>query len=50
MDREFEAAIEADIAVIDEQIKATMPAGWSPSRPVQSPDRSTKVQKYPIRL
>jgi Family of unknown function (DUF5681) len=43
MDREFEAGIEADIALVDEQIKATMPEGWSPSRPVRPPDGSTKV-------
>jgi hypothetical protein len=43
MDREFEAAIESDIAVVDEQIKATMPADWSPSRRVQPPDGATKV-------
>lgn len=42
MDREFEAGIESDIAVVDEQIKATMPEGWSPSRPVQPLDGSTK--------
>ena len=43
MDREFEAGIESDIAAVDEQIKATMPEGWSPSRPVRPPDESTKV-------
>jgi hypothetical protein len=42
MDRQFEAGIEADIAEVDEQIKATMPDGWSPSRRVQSPHRATK--------
>jgi hypothetical protein len=43
MDAEFERQIEADIAVVDKQIKATMPDGWSPSRPVRQPDGSTKV-------
>ena len=42
MDREFEAGIEADIALVDEQIKAMMPEGWSPSRPVQPLDGPTK--------
>jgi hypothetical protein len=42
MDREFEAGIEADIALVDEQIKATMPEGWSPSHPVQPLDGPTK--------
>jgi len=42
MDRQFVEAIEADLAVVDEQIKATMPDGWSPSRPVRPPGGSTK--------
>ena len=42
LDQRFVEAIEADIAVVDEQIKATMPDGWSPSRPVQPLDGSTE--------
>jgi hypothetical protein len=43
MDRQFIEGIEADIAVVDEQIKATMPEGWSPSRLVRTPDGATKA-------
>jgi hypothetical protein len=42
MDRQFIEGIEADISVVDEQIKATMPDGWS-SRPVQPSGGATKV-------
>ena len=42
IDSVFEAGIESDIAAVDEQIKAKMPHGWSPSRPVQPPDESMK--------
>ena len=31
--RQFQAAIDADVPVIQEQVRATMPEGWSPSRP-----------------
>jgi len=42
VDMEFERSIEADIAVVDERIKATMPDGWSPTQPVRPPDASGK--------
>jgi hypothetical protein len=32
LDQRFIEAMEADLAVVDEQIKAKMPDGWSPSR------------------
>jgi len=43
MDREFEAGVESDLAAVDEQIKATMPDGWSPSRPVRPPDGAKEI-------
>ena len=43
MDRQFLEGIECDLAVVDAQIKATMPEGWSQSRPTRPPDGATKV-------
>ena len=43
MDRQFIEGIEADIAKVDAEVAATMPDGWSPSRPPQPLDGATKV-------
>lgn len=40
--RQFQATIDTEVAAIEEQVRATMPEGWSPSREIRPPDGVTK--------